>query len=390
MYRTPISNVTSQCLKISCAFFICALTCTLFAQNPQPSNAPVAFVYVSSNPSGTTYQINAYSAASNGQLTPVPGSPFPASVRQMAVNGKYLFGTDGVFIYSFAIAANGALQEVSSINAQQYNGGVGGPAALFLDHTGATLYDEDYDGNNGANTDFQAFSINQSTGQLTYIGATSGASTEFDVPLSFIGNNQYAYGSNCVDFTSAIFGFERESNGMLNLLNINPPIPSAPSGSFYCPYLATADPNSNVAIAMQPLNDNSWEPTGPYQLAVYTADASGNLTTNSTATNMPATAVQSITDYWMSPSGLLLAVAGTGGAQVFHFNGANPITRYTGLLTKQEVDQLFWDNSNHVYAIGTKANLLFAGTVTPTSVSKVPGSPYRITNPVNIIVLPKN
>jgi len=33
---------------------------------------PVAYVYVSSN-SG---EINAFAAASNGQLTPVPGSPF--------------------------------------------------------------------------------------------------------------------------------------------------------------------------------------------------------------------------------------------------------------------------------------------------------------------------
>jgi hypothetical protein len=36
----------------------------------------------------------------------------------------------------------------------------------------------------------------------------------------------------------------------------------------------------------------------------------------------------------MSPSGKLLAVAGTTGLQVFHFNGSNPIKPYTGLLTK--------------------------------------------------------
>ena len=100
--------------------------------------------------------------------------------------------------------------------------------------------------------------------------------------------------------------------------------------------------------------------------------------------------MQNITDLDMAPSGKLLAVAGTGGAQVFHFNGNTPITPYTGLLTKEEVDQVFWDNSNHVYAISRTGNQLLAGTVTPTTLQKVPGSPYRIVNPVSIIVLPKN
>jgi len=361
-----------------------------FAQQAaNPPAAPAAFVYVSSNPSGSTYQINAYSAASNGQLTPVPGSPFPANVQQMAVNGKYLFGTDGTYIYSFAIAANGALRQVASINVQENNGGCGSASALFLDHTGTTLYDWDYDGNGCANNAYQSFSINQSTGQLTYLGGDSQGSEAFQEGLSFVGDNQYAYGSSCYHFNPAIYGFQRESSGLLNLLNTNPSLPNGPTGSFYCPTLASADPSGNVAIAMVPLNDSSWQPTGPYQIAVYTADASGNLTTNSTYSNMPATAVQTVLDYWMSPVGNLLAVGGTGGAQVFHFNGSNPATHYTGLLTAQEVDQVLWDNANHLYGIGRAANSLFVGTVTPTSLSKVPGSPYTITNPVGLVVLPK-
>jgi hypothetical protein len=381
-----------------CAVLICALATPVFSQNSPaqnsatqnnpPASAPVAFVYVSSSPSENNYQINAFSAAANGQLTPVPGSPFPAQVKQLAVNGKYLFGTDGTYIYTFSIASNGALAQVSSINAQQLNGGSGGPIALFLDHTGATLYDFDYAGDDG-NNDYQSFSVNQSTGALTYLGATSQSSEYFESLLSFIGNNQYAYSSSCYHFNPDIYGFQRESNQTLNELNITPTIPDGPTGSFYCPYLATADPNNNVAIAMVPLNDTSWQPTGPYQLAVYTADASGNLTTSSTSANMPSTAVQTVTDYWMSPSGQLLAVAGTGGAQVFHFNGSNPITPYTGLLTKFEVDQVFWDNSNHLYGLATKSNQLFAGTVTPTSLSKVPGSPYQIANPIYLSVLPE-
>ncbi len=82
---------------------------------------------------------------------------------------------------------------------------------------------------------------------------------------------------------------------------------------------------------------------GPPQLAVYTQDDSGNLTTASTSANMPKTQVTAVTDIWMSPSGKLLAVAGTTGLQVSHFNGSNPIKSYTGLLTKNEIDQAFWE-----------------------------------------------
>src|ERR1700687_87814 len=105
--------------------------------------SPVAFVYVSSSPSSNHYEINAFAAAANGQLTPVSGSPFPADVQNMAVNGKYLFGTNGVYIYSFSIAPDGSLEKVASINAQKFNGyNCGGPVALLLDRPGTTLYDE--------------------------------------------------------------------------------------------------------------------------------------------------------------------------------------------------------------------------------------------------------
>ena len=96
----------------------------------------------------------------------------------------------------------------------------------------------------------------------------------------------------------------------------------------------------------------------------------------------------------MSPSGKLLAVAGAAGAgtagiQVFHFNGSNPITHYTGLLTKNPVDQLSWDNHNHLYAVSRSTSKVFVFTITPTKFSQAPGSPYTITNPQNITVLPK-
>jgi hypothetical protein len=205
--------------------------------------------------------------------------------------------------------------------------------------------------------------------------------------LSVIGNNEYGYSAGCCKFTPSVFGYKRNSDGSLTALNINPSIPAAPSGEMYCPYLAAADPTNHVAVSLTPTSEYST--VGQPQLAVYTADSSGNLTTTSTASNMPKTAVTQVIDMSMAPSGKLLAVSGTTGLQVFHFNGASPITHYTGLLTSARVDQMFWDKASHLYAISQSAGKLFVFTVTPTSVSQAPGSPYAISHPHNIIVLPK-
>jgi hypothetical protein len=104
----------------------------------------------------------------------------------------------------------------------------------------------------------------------------------------------YAYGSSRYHWDPPIFGFMRNSDQTLTDLNINPPMPAAKKGDFYCPNLAAADPTNHVAISVQPLNGSTFQTAGPTQLATYTADGSGNLTTESTFSNM--TAVKYVTD----------------------------------------------------------------------------------------------
>lgn len=87
--------------------------------------APSAYVYVSTSAG----QIAAYSAARNGALTAVPGSPFAATVNVMAINGKWLFGGDYGNIESFSVASNGALALADTVATQ------GDVDNLFLDHT---------------------------------------------------------------------------------------------------------------------------------------------------------------------------------------------------------------------------------------------------------------
>jgi hypothetical protein len=104
---------------------------------------------------------------------------------------------------------------------------------------------------------------------------------------------------------------------------------------------------------------------------------------------MPVPDTNGVNDLWASPAGNLLAVGGPGGLQVFHYNGAKPITKYTGLLTTTSITQMFWDNDNHLYALSTSATKLFVFTVTPTSFSQAPGSPYTIPNAAAVAVLPE-
>src|ERR1039458_5372020 len=80
------------------------------------TSAPVAFVYVASNYSGSNNRVVGYSANADGQLTQIPGSPSADNLTSLAVNGTYLFGSDNVpndngrNIYSYRIRPNGALQ----------------------------------------------------------------------------------------------------------------------------------------------------------------------------------------------------------------------------------------------------------------------------------------
>jgi hypothetical protein len=80
---------------------------------------------------------------------------------------------------------------------------------------------------------------------------------------------------------------------------------------------------------------------------------------------------------------------GSKGLQIFHSNGANPSTKFTGTLVSAEIDKVLWDNSNHLYAISGKAGKLYVFSVTSAGTTQAPGSPYSIPGVEYLIVLPK-
>jgi hypothetical protein len=350
-----------------------------------PPSSSVAYIYVSSGVNSSMNDIKGYAAAADGALTPIPGSPFADSVSYLAVNGAWLFGARGNNVFSYSIGSSGALTRKDTYAVPSQDGA---PINIWLDHTGATLY---VNANSGDANDFLALSIDQSTGALSEVGDL-GLGPGDEGSLSFIGNNVFAYGSWFYEFNAGILGLQRASDGALSSINnFSAPMPTPRSGQGYWPGRAAADPTNHLAIAVEPYvaTSTGFAQAGPFQLATYTAQSDGSLTTNSTYENMPSVLVGTIVDYWMSPSGKYLAVGGTSGLQLFHFNGASPITKFTDLLTRDSVSQLFWDNSNHLYVISAKSGKLFVFTVTSKGATQAPGSPHAIANPVNLIVLPK-
>jgi 6-phosphogluconolactonase (cycloisomerase 2 family) len=378
---------------IACLSLVLTTTaaCTQVA-SAATNNSPVAYVYVA-GANGSSNEIVAYSAAANGKLSPVTGSPFPDNVSFMAANGKYLMAANAAKpdIDSFKIASDGALTFASSINYQKHDFGCGYAGPVFFDLTGATLYVMEYDGSNAcANTVYASYAVASATGGLKYLGTdNTGVFPGSYYAASFIKNDVYGYTAeddSCMYY--AFYGFKRKSNGLLTSFNVKANYPPPPAGvRAYVPNMSAADATNHLAITMQPANPPGCA-SGPLQLASYTADASGNLKTTNTYKNMPATLIANASDMKISPSGKLLAFAGGEGLQIFHFNGASPITHYTGLLTTDPIDQMFWDNNNHLYAISHTGNALYVFTITPTGHQQAPGSPYAISSPQDIIVQP--
>ncbi|MGA2535489.1 MAG: hypothetical protein ABSF53_05705 [Terracidiphilus sp.] len=390
-------------LPLPAALSLAILTfATASAQDsPSPTNeaptatSPAAFVYVASNFSAIN-EIVGYAAAANGKLTPLPGSPYPYSEDSLAATGDFLFGaeTNPIYIDSFSVASDGALTFLEA-TATRRGDCLGSISNLILDHTGATLYglNEDSTGTHCVDDALVSYEIEKPSGKLNYLGNTGFGSTAFEgvfnFQLPFSANDKFAYVPASFDPPATILGFERHSNGKLEFADTRGPMPKKEDDT-YLPFLVATDPFNHVAAYVQAFNSKTGNEDGPPQIATYTADASGNLSTTSNFENMPkASIVDSLTDMKMSPTGKFLAVAGVG-LQVLHYNGAEPAKDFVTLLPGKYISAMAWDSNDHLYVLALESNMMYVYTVTSTSVSQAPGSPYKIEQPQAISVVIKN
>jgi hypothetical protein len=370
---------------------------------PATSAAPIANVYV-----GTTKGIYFYDASTTGKVTLTSTKPDATQAGLLiGVTGNYLITLGTYIIHSYQLASTGEIgKQISSINTLNYNdsgdcyGSVQGTQFGSLNHQGRNVYVVFPPNPGYCAASIQTYDISKS-GDLSFNGAImtggDGENGLFQAP-TIIANDTFAYAASnftcCGGAPPGWNGYVLGSNGEMQNWSFNlSNIITEPAG--YYPFYVTADPTNHLAaiVATENFDPQTYSVA---RLASYAVNSQGDLSTTSTAVNMPYTNVDTTAcceqmSLNMSPSGKLLAVAGPLGLQMFHFNGAAPITPYSGVLTSDDIIRVHWDDSNHLFALSGTTKKLYVFTVTPTEITKVPGSPFTIPTgtPNALIVVPK-
>jgi hypothetical protein len=389
--------------------FVLLLAGPAFTQTPSDeaileatTRAPVAHVYVQ-----THKGIVVYGAASDGKLTLVEGSSFADTGQMGGINGKYLISVGTDYLHTYAIESDGGVgKQASEINTQDYSGAeCGGPGyngssnGAVLDHTGkyfyVQLFGAQYQPGNTTCAAWQSYQI-EPDGAFTFLGSQAvlnggadGSAYDSSVP-TISSNDKFGYSlvggdCNCNYFVP----FAKMSTGQFaqnSAFTYAGPESDPSTNLGYVPATAKTDPNSHLAMLMYAEPNEPYSGAVSWELASFTInDATGGISSTNTWKDMPEPQVDgSVME--MSPSGKLLALAGgqysdLNGMQIFHFNGAAPITKYSALLLPAiEIDRLGWDNDNHLYALSYSSGELYVYTVTPTEISKAAGSPYKVEN----------
>jgi hypothetical protein len=151
-------------------------------------------------------------------------------------------------------------------------------------------------------------------------------------------------------------GLVVENGGSLVTINQN----VFDTGLGYPQQIATVGTHlgTHLAAAMQLLPN---EGTG-LQLASYTIGSQGDLTSTNTPEDMPA--VGWVTGMALSPSGTVLAVSVSTGVQFFHFNGAEPLTPFTGIIgSSGYITSMAWSGFE-LYAVNGASGKVHVYTVT--------------------------
>jgi hypothetical protein len=366
---------------------------TIDSPKANRSASPIAYVYVT-----RPTHIDAFAAASDGKLTPVTGSPFPyKNLLSMSVSRKFLFGFDGTNVFSFSIASDGALKQVAEAEVIHVFANCPGYAiyGIQIDASGSTLYVPN-PVCPGAGQTVESYRI-ESNGELQFLGASN--ATGLQARVTPLGNNKYAYSATCQppqgseDWEPLTATYTRESNGFLASNNASFPLPPSydPATDHVCPSAIAADPTNHLALAESAYDPKTKSGEGPTFLASYSADAHGNLTTHSTLENMAQSQVGAGV-MSISPTGTLLAVGGQDfgdGFQIFHFNGEDPITNFSGVLqpvSDYVFTQFGWDKHDHLYALAYTVGL-FVYEVTDSKIKEL--AEYPINGSGSVIVLDK-
>ena len=375
---------------------------TLPDQSAAATPTNVARVYVQ-----TAKGVNVYTTSSTGKLTLVSGSPFKNTVGLMiGTAGSHFITLGTTYLRSYAIKSIGGIgAQVAQINTALYTGGeCDGTHGGTIDRTGTAVYIQWGEVTEESCAALQTFHINATTGAFTFGGVgwsfCGPGGCAIRSPFVVAGNNGHGYTLGELYCDNSFVPFYRDRFGTMNLDDPNitfPPPGGGIGGHYYSPVSMASDnqnvPTGHMAVALQENYDYPCGPSSPRVLASYTNDYHGNLFYNG-ALLRPAINPASMA---INPQGNLLAVSGGSsdesttegpGLQVFHFNGRNPITGYSKILTRDPISSIAWDKSYHLYATSRATNKLYVFTITPTSIKPVAGSPFTLSGPSTLVVRP--
>lgn len=316
-----------------------------------------AFIYQSAdvpNTNSSQQAIYSYALSSSGQLTPIPGQPFGKGDGinyYTACNGTYFFGISWgnpnnptwQNIISYRIASNGALTKVQTTPAATYSSTTGphylyGP--LALDHSGQFLY-VGVTGGSDLYSEYSVmtFQVNHETGALEFLGETPFRGQD-TTAIHFTGNNAYAFDEHDNEYMVA---------GNKTLVLLGNTTDGQTNGNYLDP-----DPESNLAVLGSNGQLQSWFVHANGDLSQHSSDGKTLIKTNLWPYNYQ--------QMYFSPDGSILALAGFG-LDLYHFNGAYPITNYKELYAPGVYNNQLnrttgtwayivgWDNLNHFITI---------------------------------------
>ena len=378
------------------SFGLVAAVCSMAVMVQSPSSAkaaPVAYAFVSTaGPSqctqttcGPTGPFNVYSVSvsSSGSLTQAGVTTSPMPIYHLSVTKSFLFGIDSASnIYSYSISSTGALKLVATTHTGKYVSSfypAHSSTLLQVDETGRTLYSLIPTSQN--DRVLASFKI-ESNGELQFLGTSQADPNAFS-QIRFVENNQFALMDGCYNtapgasFTTDsndindIVTYKRESNGFLTYVGTSHDTPAAKSPYEYCAGPNATDPTDHMAILFSIFNPPGDDIEPGFPLGTYTVNSNGEPSTSSSDENMPVANFGNLNQITIDPTGKLLAIGGGTATQFFHFNGAGPITKYSGGINLGDtpLEALAWDTSSHFFALSQDAIRIF--DVTPKSYTKL-------------------